>query len=399
MFILEKKIIKTIEQYKDIFFFLIITALGVAIRILGRNFISKDMFVFLNPWFHTMKELGGFSGLSIQVGDYNILYQTIIAFLTYINIDPVISYKIVSCIFDFLLAYYGAIFICELSGRSMCKLTFNCAYCLILLFPTVVFNSSFWGQCDSIYVFFCILTLRNLYKGKYVLAFVFLGAAFAFKLQTIFIVPFIICYYFYKKDFSILNFLISALVLELSGIPGFLAGRSLLAPWDIYLFQTKEQPVMYANIPNLWVLTGGDYETLGKFAVILTICLLGAGLYLVLSSKKELLHPEDFLNFACWSCWTCVLFLPVMHERYTYGLDIMLLLLCFLSKIYIPFALVSGTLSLLSYSYFLFDTAYMERPAALLFLISYLLYTYIIYLRQSAKQAPKNVLHIEQHSS
>ncbi|MBD5464206.1 MAG: hypothetical protein HDR24_14330 [Lachnospiraceae bacterium] len=156
---------------------------------------------------------------------------------------------------------------------------------------------------------------------------------------------------------------------------------------------------MYANIPNLWVLTGGDYETLGKFAVILTICLLGAGLYLVLSSKKELLHPEDFLNFACWSCWTCVLFLPVMHERYTYGLDIMLLLLCFLSKIYIPFALVSGTLSLLSYSYFLFDTAYMERPAALLFLISYLLYTYIIYLRQSAKQAPKNVLHIEQHSS
>lgn len=376
-----------IERRKDIFFFLVITVLGVAIRIPGRNFISKDMYVFLNPWFHTIKELGGFGALSTQVGDYNILYQTIIAFLTYIDIDSVISYKIVSSIFDFLLAYYCAVFLCELSGCPKYKLTFNCAYSLVLFLPTVIFNSSFWGQCDAMYLFFCILTLRNLYRQKYLLSFIFLGLAFAFKLQAVFIVPFIVCYYFYKREFSILYFFISALILELSGIPGFLAGRRLFAPWEVYLFQTKEQPVMYANIPNLWALTGGDYETLGKFAIIFTICILGIGLYLVLSKKKELLHPEDFLNFACWSCWTCVLFLPVMHERYTYGLDILLLLLCFLNKIYIPFALTSGILSLLSYSYFLFDTDYAQKPAALSFLAAYLIYTCIIFLYRVPRQS------------
>ena len=384
MFTIEKNFIKIIDQYKDFLFFLVITILGVVIRIPGRNFISKDMYVFLEPWFYTIKELGGLEGLSAQVGDYNILYQTIIALLTYVDIAPPLSYKIISCIFDFLLAYYGAVFLSELLNKHRYKITFNCAYFMILFFPTVIFNSSFWGQCDAIYVFFCILTLRNLYREKYILSFLCLGWAFAFKLQAIFIVPFIICFYFYKKNFSILLFSISALVLEFSGIFGFWAGRSLLDPWKIYLFQTKEQPVMYANIPNLWALICGDYEDLGTFAIIFTICVLGVGLYLIMSGHKELSHPEDFLNFACWICWTCILILPVMHERYTYGLDILLLLLCFLNKIYIPFALVSGMLSLLSYSYFLFDTPYMEKTASLFFITTYVIYTCIIYSNRTS---------------
>ena len=380
MLTFERKIIQAIEQRKDILFFLIITILGIMIRIPQRHYVSKDMLIFLHPWFDLIKESGGLRGLSVQVGDYNILYQTIIALLTYINANPVTLYKLVSCPFDFLLAYYSAVFICELSLNPKYGVTFNCSYFLILFYPTVILNSSFWGQCDVIYTFFCILTLRNLYKKKYKMAFLFLGVAFAFKLQTIFIIPFIICYYFYQKKFSILYLGISALVLELSGIAGFLAGRSLTAPWTIYAYQTKEQPILYANIANFWPLIGEDYEMLSKFAILLTVCVLGLGLYMVLSKQKDLLSPENFLNFSCWTMWTCIFFLPVMHERYTYGLDILLLILCFISKIYIPFAIISGILSLLSYSSFLFDTAYAARPAALIFFVAYLIYTCIIYL-------------------
>ena len=199
MFTLERKIIRIIEEHKDVLFFLIVSLLGAIIRMLGRDFVSKDMLIFLKPWFESIKSQGGLKGLSSQVGDYNILYQTIIALFTYINIESIYLYKILSCIFDFLLAYYSAEFICELLFKPKYGFTFNCAYCLILISPTVIFNSSFWGQCDAIYVLFCILTLRNLYKEKYAKSFIFLGVAFAFKLQTIFIVPFIVCYYFYKK--------------------------------------------------------------------------------------------------------------------------------------------------------------------------------------------------------
>lgn len=386
MMTLERKIIEKIEQRRDICFFLIITFLAISIRICGKDFISKDMAIFLLPWFDTIKGQGGLQDLSTQVGDYNILYQTIIAIFSYISIDPVYLYKIFSCIFDFLLAYHSALFICELTHSPKYKNVFNYSYALILFFPTVIFNSSYWGQCDAVYTFFCILTLRYLYREKYTLSFIFLGVAFAFKLQTVFIVPFIIVYYFYKKEFSILYLGISALVLELSGIPGFLAGRSLTAPWDIYLYQTQEQPVMYANLPNFWALVSDNYDLLSKLAIILTVCVLGGGLYLIISDKKALNDSENFLNFVCWNIWTCIFFLPVMHERYTYSLDILLLILCFVNKKYAPFLVISEIISLLSYSYFLFDTPYSEKPAALIFLISYLSYTCITFLSTQPKR-------------
>lgn len=387
---LEQKIIGRIEKHRDICFFLIITFLAILIRLCGKDFMSKDMMIFLLPWFDSIKEQGGLQGLSIQVGDYNILYQTIIALFSYLNMEPIFLYKIFSCTFDFLLAYHSALLICECTHKPKYKYTFNCAYALILFFPTVIFNSAFWGQCDAIYVFFCILTLKYIYHEKYILSFIFLGMAFAFKLQTIFIVPFIVVFYFYKKNFSILYFLISAFVLELSGITGFFAGRSLTAPWDIYLYQTQEQPVMYANIPNFWVLVGDNYDFLSKFAIIFTICILGCGLYLVISGRKPLDNPKNFFDFACWNVWTCISFLPVMHERYTYGLDILLLILCFINRKYLPLLFISGILSLLSYSYFLFDTPYAEKPAALIFLLAYLYYTCVTISASRQQIMPQN---------
>ena len=42
----------------------------------------------------------------------------------------------------------------------------NLIFAAILLLPTVVLNSAFWGQCDAIYTFFIIVTLVCLYKRK-----------------------------------------------------------------------------------------------------------------------------------------------------------------------------------------------------------------------------------------
>lgn len=103
MLLFEKKIIQKIEQHSHLFFFLIISMLGVVIRILGRKFISLDMSYFLKPWFEIIKAQGGLQGLSSQVGDYNILYQTIIALFTYISLDPVYLYKMLSCAVSTLL--------------------------------------------------------------------------------------------------------------------------------------------------------------------------------------------------------------------------------------------------------------------------------------------------------
>lgn len=64
----------------------------------------------------------------------------------------------------------------------------------------MILNLSVWGQCDSIYVTFVIWTIYFLYKEKYRKAFIFLGIAFAFKLQAVFIMPIVFYMYFTKKN-------------------------------------------------------------------------------------------------------------------------------------------------------------------------------------------------------
>lgn len=379
MLALETKLIKKTEQYKDILFFIIISILGVLIRLPGKDYISKDMYVFLIPWYRTIKEQGGFSALSSQIGDYNILYQTLICLFSYLNTNCVYLYKFLSCIFDFFLALSSSLFICKLMGQCRLNVMFNGIYFCLLFSPTIVFNSSYWGQCDAIYSTFVILTLYLLFRQSYPMAFLFLGIAFAFKLQTIFIIPFIIYLYFYRKNFSLLYFGITLATFELSGLPGFLHGRSLTAPFDIYLYQTTEQPVLYANIPNFWCIIGDNYEYLSSFSIILTLCLLGFGLYMVLSHQKELHSPGEFLSVCCWVIWTCIMFLPVMHERYTFLLDILLILLCFTKKSYISFAIISNLISVITYSYFLFDTPYNTAGTSVIFFACYLLFSFYVF--------------------
>ena len=56
------------------------------------------MYSCLVPWFDEIKDMGGICALSEQVGNYNLLYQTIISLMTYIPMDDMYLYKIFSCI-------------------------------------------------------------------------------------------------------------------------------------------------------------------------------------------------------------------------------------------------------------------------------------------------------------
>lgn len=76
---------------------------------------------YLVPWFDYFAERG-FRGLSEQVGDYNLLYQTIIALMAQIcarvPIGCVHLYKLISGVFDFLLALAGASFVADACGEN-----------------------------------------------------------------------------------------------------------------------------------------------------------------------------------------------------------------------------------------------------------------------------------------
>lgn len=74
------------------------------VRLSVRNFVSLDYIQFLHPWF-TVIEGGKWNRCSKTLsGDYNILYQFLIAILTYFPVKDLYLYKMLSMLFDFILA-------------------------------------------------------------------------------------------------------------------------------------------------------------------------------------------------------------------------------------------------------------------------------------------------------
>ncbi len=372
----EKQIVEFLIKNKNLLFFAVITVMGAYVRFYGLPLVSADLNDYILPWFYEIADNGGLRALGSQIGDYGLIYQTILAVLTYFNWSPVYLVKILPLIFDFLLCIMVPYFFCQITKKEILSLEYNIIYTLLMLLPTYVINSAYWGQSDSIYSLFVLMTLFSIYKGEYKRSALYYGLAFAFKLQAIFILPFIVAYYFYSKRLSIRNALITIATFWGSGIIAYFNGRSLLAPFTIYVFQSNEHHSMFMNFPSAWMLVGYDYDVFKNMAIVLALAVLGIGLLVVLYKKVSLDSFEDFLRLTAWFIWTSLIFMPSMHDRYAYYLDIILILLCMLDRKYIKYAAVSLIMSTLAYCDFFFLTGYINIYSAVIYLVTYLAFTY-----------------------
>jgi len=385
---------------KSVFLFIIITLMALAVRYIGRDIISADMIIAFLPWFKTMKECGGLASLSSNVGDYSLLYQTMVALLTYIDADPVYLYKTVSVIFDFLIAVSIAFFLCNCGTETVFKgqnkeMLFWSAYAAVLFLPTVFMNSAFWGQCDSIYTFFLLWSIWFLYKENFPLSFFMLGWALAFKLQPILLFPLYVYYYFSKKKFSLLNILITACTFWFSGIIVYISRWNTFESVGVYSNQVVMFKQMWMNVPSFWILIGDDYDKLHLFAIGLTFLILGTGLVLVLTGRQHMDSFEQIIALAVFVEWTCIVFLPAMHERYTYVMDLLLLMLAFINKKNFKFAFIAIGTSCITYCSYLFTKKELNLPIVILYIFVWFLYTYSLFsinIHQSDKPTDNVVI-------
>ena len=102
------------------------------------------------------------------------------------------------------------------------------AFFLVLFWPTVVLNGALWGQCDSIYVALCLMGLWLILADRPWAGVTAMGAAFAFKLQAVFLLPMLLLFWTAKKLkwYHLAAFPVVNIVLVL---PAVAAGRGL---WD-----------------------------------------------------------------------------------------------------------------------------------------------------------------------
>ena len=380
MFEAERKLISFFEKHAYIIFLVIVTIFAILVRYHGKDMASGDYNVFLGNWYEEIKNNGGLNALSTQTGDYNVLYQFFIALFTYLPIEPLHAYKLLSCIFDFSLATGCGLLICNLKYEKFDWKIFTIIYSAVLFLPPVFRNSAFWAQCDSIYVSFIIWAFLMMRKERFTLAFILFGVSLSFKLQMIFVLPFIIYYYFSSRKFSLFQTLWIPVVLYISTLPALIKGRSWTTFYDIYANQTQTYTDMTLNVPNYWWIQGGFPAFLRIPAIFMALIILGTALLIIIKYRVNVTNKRMFLLLSSWSVWTCVTFLPSMHERYMYALDILLLLMVVLdAKKYLKFFVFTSIISIIVYGKFLFGTNFDFVIASWLFVAMYAYYSYTVF--------------------
>ena len=365
----EKLIREWIVKHKEALLFAVMLMMSLYVRFKALPFQSVDYRNTLQPWYETIRT-GGFHALAEQIGDYPIPYQILIWLLTLIPGEPIVKYKTVFFLSDLLMALTaGKIADCVAPERKLFAPVSACVMCL----PEVILNSGYWAQSDSIWSGFCLLALYSLMKRKYGRSVLFLGIAFSFKIQTVFLFPLFVMFYLREGGFSILNALVIPLVFFALCLPAFLAGRPVFSLFSVYFMQIYEYHEMVVSFPSFWSLTQLlDFHAYYRLAVVVAFAILGLILYLILKRNICLSQPDRLLVFAVITTWTCVYFLPSMHERYGYLTDILLVILILCDRDYLPFGIWPLIVSILSYAAYLSHGTRNLELMALVHLIAYL---------------------------
>ena len=134
--------------------------------------------------------MAGFAAVGADISNYNPPYLYLMAAATYL---PLSEDRCHQADLDGLRCAAGGVRGTDRpaalpAARSLPLVCFA----VVLFAPTVVVNSSAWGQCDSIYAAFCLGSLYFLLRNKPWWACVFFGVALSFKLQAIFFLPVLI---------------------------------------------------------------------------------------------------------------------------------------------------------------------------------------------------------------
>lgn len=375
-----EKIWNFIERKKFIIFFIIITAISLFARIAVIDFVSGDYYSCLEPWFYQLKHNGGLSALKLNIGNYNLPYLTILALLTYLPVEPIVSIKMVSIICDYIcaLAVLKIVYIVLKNNKNKDFFALL-LYGVVLFLPTILLNSACWGQADSIYVAFMLLSIVALIEKKYLKAFIYLGVSFAFKLQFVFILPLFILIYISGRKFPWYYFLIIPAVNIIMCLPAIAFGKPISACIDIYINQTSQYSAYLSmNFPGVYnlIFPTNSYnyvmapnEYMSKMGVMCTIFVFVIMAFMVLY-KKIKFDKQQIIEFGLWSVMIATFLLPHMHDRYLFAGDILSVLYCIYNKdkLYVPIGI--SLISMYGYTGFLFG----KNPVP----IQYLSFMYLI---------------------
>jgi len=312
---------KLVKNSLDFFICLGLLILVLAVRWLCMAHITLDYIDFLAKWVEFFRRNGGISALKYSIGNYNVPYLYFLALISYIPVPDLYLIKLLSIVFDFVLASAGLKIVSLFTKSRIKKLV---CFFTILLLPSVILNGSYWGQCDSIYAAFALWSLYFALSDHPIISMVMMALSFGFKLQAVFIMP-VFFVLLYRKKLKLYHLFVFPLTYALLVLPAVIAGRPFLDTITLYFnqidtvgsalnYNSSSVFALFTNIRNIKAA-----EKAGIIAAFVFVLLIFFLTYL----KRRRLTNDTYLSAALIFCVGVPFFLPHMHDRYFFMADIL----------------------------------------------------------------------------
>lgn len=312
-------------------------ALAIALRLSLRLFLSEDFLGDTGNWYGALREQG-FAAIGTNISNYTPAYLYLLYLVSVLlpTVYAVTAVKIPSMLFDFVCAWFVYRIVGVKHPEGPLPLF---AFFAVLFAPTIVLNSSMWGQADSIFTAMLVACVYFILRGRGTAASLAFGAAISLKLQAVFLLPLLLALCF-KRLLAWKSLAWIPLVYLLSLVPAWIAGRPLPELATIYLSQAQLNESLTINAPNLYAwLPEKAYAWFLPAGLVWAACMV-FGYLLVIWKSKAPLDPGLILKLGLLSVTLLPFVLPKMHERYFYPADVLSIAYAFFypRQYYVPIA-------------------------------------------------------------
>lgn len=337
-------VLRFFKKYYPAIIMAVVSVVALIVRYCFVMFPSGDTvwFIIGNGGWWDQVLYNGFKGFWDTSSDYSPAYMFLLALLTFIPDkgfvtttvygttyqfyeSRMVAIKTIYFVFTFAAAF-GIYLLVKLLTNSKPKAAIG--YCITLALPTLFLNSTVWGNSDVMYVAFMIYAIYFFLKGtKFsdLLGYMFLGFALANKMQTIFLLPFVV-YLIFRRKIKIYRALVFPIAFFSTLIPAWICGASFAQSLDFMGSQYSGQPSLSLGAATIWkFLELQDSQIVRDNAMWISLLLLGT-LFVIIYFRNIKLDDKN-ATFKVMFLFTMVtaFVLPRLHERYFLVLEILLI--------------------------------------------------------------------------
>ncbi len=336
-----------------------------------------------------------------------VIYQKFYSADFFIDMKTPLTFilKLNGILFDVLTALAIFFLLKKKSNFKIALLSMVAYY----LNPGIIYNSSYWGQVDSIHAFFIILSLYFLTQKKFFRSWIFITLAMLMKLQSFIILPIIMLATVKDKGWKkIFGYIGLGLAVFLLVTAPFIVTGNFLHVLRVIFTSAGYSPYISMNAFNIWwPFTGGYLKNVMDTQTFLRIPYFAIGLSLFIGFYGCILwfltKKRDYQGIFFSAAFASLAFfmLPTeMHERYMYPVLPILAMCLFTDKrLRWVFGVLSVTfmVNLLAvlpfdHTYRFFDLSFYKSiwvVAANVLVLCYFYFLGIKYLKKNELQAPE----------